>query len=187
MLPPVKLFYHLDLDAFFASVEQARNPELKNKPVIVGNGVIASCSYEARTFGLHAGMSIRTAERLCPDGIYLNGDCSIYMRYSRAVEKICQNCSPCIERVSVDEFFCNMTGCERIYPDPFRKAYELALEIEEKLDLRVSIGIAENRLIAKMGSSFGKPGGITRIFSECEHKFIAPMNISELHGDLNYI
>ena len=178
----MKLFFHLDIDAFFASVEQAQNPELKNRPVIVGTGVIASCSYEARVFGLHAGMSIRTAERLCPDGVYMSGDSSAYMKYSRAVEMICRTCSPCVERASVDECFCDMTGCGRLYPDPLRRAHELAIEIRDKLDLRVSIGIGENRLIAKTASSFGKPGGITMIFRECGQNVLSPMDISELHG-----
>jgi len=172
----------VDIDAFFASVEQVLDPELQNRPVIVGNGVIASCSYEARTFGLHAGMSIRTAEKLCPEGIFLSGDCSVYMKYSRAAEKICLNCSPSVERVSIDEFLCDMSGCGRLYPNPLLRAQELALEIEDTLGIRVSIGIGENRLIAKTAASFGKPGALTMILTGYGPHFIGPMDISQLHG-----
>jgi DNA polymerase-4 len=177
-----RILYHIDIDAFFASVEQAKDPSLKGKPVIVGNGVIASCSYEARAFGLHAGMSIRTAERLCPEGIYLDGDQAEYSRVSSRMEEICRDCSPVAERVSIDELFLDMSGFQRIHPDIFKRASELAADIQEQTGVTVSIGIGDNRLIAKMAASFGKPAGITMILPGCGAEFIAPMDISELHG-----
>ncbi len=177
-----KIFFHIDIDAFFASVEQAKDPSLKGKPVIVGGGVIASCSYEARKFGLHAGMSIRTAERLCPQGVYLDGDHNEYHKISSRMENICRDFSPKIERVSIDEIFCDMSGFQRLHPDIFKRASELAREIEQQTGVTVSIGIGDNRLIAKMAAGFGKPKGITMIFPGHNADFIAPMDISELHG-----
>ena len=115
----MRIIFHLDLDAFFVSVERIFNPELAGKPVIVGGdphgrGVVAACSYEARAFGLHSAMPIRTAFKLCPNGIYLHGHYDEYVNYSKAVKNILEKYAPVIQQASIDEFYMDFTGCQSI-------------------------------------------------------------------------
>ncbi|MFA7290296.1 MAG: DNA polymerase IV, partial [Melioribacteraceae bacterium] len=183
----MKTIFHLDLDAFFVSVERVLDPSLEGKPVIVGGdpnsrGVVAACSYEARKYGLHSAMPIKTAYKLCPQGIYLHGSHKEYVRFSKNVKAILENYSPMIEQASIDEFFMDFTGCEYIYGSLFMFASRLQKEIWDKLSLPCSIGIGSNKNVAKIGSDCMKPKGITYIIHGYEKEFLAPMPISVIPG-----
>lgn len=183
----MRTIFHLDLDAFFVSVERILDPSLEGKPVIVGGdphgrGVVAACSYEARKFGLHSAMPIRTAFKLCPDGIYLHGHHKEYTRYSKAVKNILTSYAPVIEQASVDEFYMDFTGCKIMYGSLFAFASFLQKEIWEKLKLPCSIGIGSNKTVAKIGSDCMKPKGITYIIPGMEKEFLAPMPVETIPG-----
>ena len=160
----MRIIFHLDLDAFFVSVERIFNPALAGKPVIVGGdphgrGVVAACSYEARAFGLHSAMPIRTAFKLCPNGIYLHGHYDEYVNYSKAVKNILEKYAPVIQQASIDEFYMDFTGCQSLYGPFYNFALSIQDEIEKKLSLPCSIGIGTNKTIAKIASDFKKPRG----------------------------
>lgn len=180
--------FHLDLDAFFVSVERVIDPALDGKPVIVGanpeygRGVVAACSYEAREYGLHSAMPIKQAYRLCPNGIYLHGHHKEYSRFSKAVQHILEKYAPIIEQASIDEFYLDFTGCTRMYGSLFIFAQKLQSEIWEQLTLPCSIGIARNKTIAKVASDFMKPRGITYVLPEMEKAFLAPMPAESMPG-----
>lgn len=183
----MRTIFHLDLDAFFVSVERILDPSLKGKPVIVGGdphgrGVVAACSYEARKFGLHSAMPIRTAYKLCPQAVYLHGHFKEYTRYSRAVKNILSGYAPVIEQASVDEFYMDFTGCKRMYGSMFELASLLQKEIWVKLSLPCSIGIGGNKTVAKIGSDCMKPLGITYILPGMEKEFLSPMPVETIPG-----
>lgn len=175
------------MDAFFVSVERILDPSLEGKPVIVGGdphgrGVVAACSYEARKFGLHSAMPIRNAFRLCPQGIYMQGHYKEYVRFSKAVRKMLEKYFPLVEQASVDEFYLDFTGCEKIYGRPDEFAKQIQDEIWNKFHLPCSIGIASNRTIAKIASDFRKPRGITYVPHGDETKFLHPLPIERIPG-----
>jgi DNA polymerase-4 len=184
----MRLILHLDLDAFFVSVERILNPKLKGKPVIVGGdpkygrGVVAACSYEARQYGLHSAMPIRTAYRLCPHGIYIHGSHKEYGRFSDAVENILLKYAPIVEQASIDEFYLDMTGCQKIYGSMFSFASFIQKEIWTKLSLPCSIGIGSNKTIAKIASDCMKPMGITYVLPGMEKEFLTPMPVETIPG-----
>ena len=184
----MRLILHLDLDAFFVSVERILNPKLKGKPVIVGGdpkygrGVVAACSYEARQYGLHSAMPIRTAYRLCPNGIYIYGSHGEYSRFSDAVENILLKYAPLVEQASIDEFYLDMTGCQKIYGSIFSFASFIQKEIWTRLTLPCSIGIGSNKTIAKIASDCMKPTGITYILPGMEKEFLSPMPVETIPG-----
>ena len=183
----MRTIFHLDLDAFFVSVERILNPSLEGKPVVVGGdphgrGVVAACSYEARKFGLHSAMPIRTAYRLCPHGIYLHGHFKEYTRYSHAVKNILSGYAPVIEQASVDEFYMDFTGCQKMYGSMFAFASRIQKEILDKLSLPCSIGVGSNKTIAKIGSDYMKPMGITYILPGMEKEFLSPMPVETIPG-----
>lgn len=184
----MRLIFHLDLDAFFVSVERILDPKLKGKPVIVGGdpkygrGVVAACSYEARQYGLHSAMPIRTAYRLCPHGIYIHGSHKEYSRFSDAVENILSKYAPMVEQASIDEFYLDMTGCQKIYGSMFSFASFIQKEVWTKLSLPCSIGIGSNKTIAKIASDCMKPTGITYVLSGMEREFLAPMPVETIPG-----
>ena len=184
----MRTIFHLDLDTFFVSVERILNPSLENLPVIVGGdphggrGVAAACSYEARKFGLHSAMPIKTAFKLCPHGIYLKGHFEEYTRFSRLVKNILTKYAPVIEQASIDEFYMDFTGCEKIYGSLLVFASFLQNEIWEKLYLPASIGIGSNKTIAKIGSDFRKPKGITYVKHGNEKDFLFPLPIEKIPG-----
>jgi DNA polymerase-4 len=184
----MRAIFHLDLDAFFVSVERILDPSLKGKPVIVGGdpkygrGVVAACSYEARQFGLHSAMPIRTAYKLCPHGIYMHGHGDEYTRFSKAVKNILEQYVPLIEQASIDEFYLDMTGTKRMYGSMFAFASRIQKEIWEKLSLPCSIGIGSNKTVAKIGSDCMKPTGITYIIPGMEKEFLAPMPVETIPG-----
>lgn len=179
--------FHLDLDAFFVSVERILDPTLEGKPVIVGadpngRGVISACSYEARKFGLHSAMPIGRAFKLCPQGIYLRGHYSEYVHYSKAVKAILEKYAPVLEQASIDEFYMDFSGCEKIYGSFPNLAKYLQDEIKEKLLLPSSIGIGSNKTIAKIGSDFHKPMGINYVPPGEEKAFLAPLPVEKMPG-----
>ncbi|MFH2003711.1 MAG: DNA polymerase IV [Bacteroidota bacterium] len=183
----MRTIFHLDLDAFFVSVERILDPSLEGKPVIVGGdphgrGVVAACSYEAREYGLHSAMPIRHAYRLCPNGVYLHGHHKEYSRYSKAVKNILVQYAPIIEQASVDEFYMDFTGCTHIYGSLYAFASKLQKEILDKLGLPCSIGIASNKTVAKIGSDCMKPRGITYVLPGMEKEFLVPMPVETIPG-----
>ncbi|MFA8344215.1 MAG: DNA polymerase IV [Rhodothermaceae bacterium] len=186
----MKTIFHLDLDAFFVSVERLLNPSLIGKPVIVGadpkagygRGVIAACSYEARQFGLHSAMPIRTAYKLCPHGEYVKGHMKEYSKHSKQVKALLEKYAPVIEQTSIDEFYLDFSGTSHMYGEMGNFAIRLQNEIWEELKLPCSIGIASNKTIAKIASDFFKPKGITHVKAGMEKEFLSKMPLSAIPG-----
>lgn len=178
--------FHIDLDAFFVSVEQALNPELKGKPVIVGGrpdrrGVVASASYEARAFGVRSAMPLAKAYRLCPQAIFLQGNFSHYQEASDKFMAILADFSPYLEPGGLDEAYLDITGCD-IYGSPHQIAVTLKERIRKELDLIASIGIASCKVVAKIASDMSKPDGLLEVPAGQEKQFLAPLPISKLPG-----
>ena len=156
---------HIDMDAFFAQVEQRDHPGYKNKPLIVGGplnrGVISSASYEARKFGLHAGMPLSMAKRLCPEGIFVPVDMEKYLEESRKIRQIFFQFTPLVEIVGCDEGFLDVTGCEKLFGSDLEIAKKIKGKIYEQTNLTSSAGIGPNKFLAKLASNIGKPNGLT--------------------------
>ncbi len=179
---------HVDLDAFFASVEQRDHPELRGKPVAVGlggsndRGVVSAASYEARKFGVHSAMPIRTARRLCPDCIFVPVDGAKYQRVSREVMAILRRFTPLVEPVSIDEAFLDVTGSRALFGDGETIARLIKAAVRDELDLTISVGVAATKLVAKIGSDLRKPDGLVVVEPGTEAGFLAPLPISRLWG-----
>lgn len=183
-VPPC--FFHVDLDAFFASVEQLDHPEYRGKPVIVsGSGrraVVSTCSYEARAFGVHSAMPRAQAERLCPGGIFLPVNMPRYHEKSREVMRIFREFSADVRQMSVDEAFLDMRGMERIFGPPEQAARKLKQAVRDTTGLTVSVGVAGNKYLAKIASGFRKPDGLTIVpEAEAEH-FMAELPLKDVWG-----
>lgn len=175
------------MDAFFASVEIARNPSLANKPVIVGGqpntrGVVSTCSYEARKFGVHSAMSLTEAYRRCPHGVFLDGNFGIYRDYSNTIMGIFRSFTPNVEVVSIDEAYLDVSGMVKNFSSPEDLAQHIKKIVFDQTHLTCSIGIASNKLIAKIASSKNKPNGLFRIFEGREAEFLAPLPIEAIPG-----
>jgi DNA polymerase-4 len=174
---------HMDLDSFFVSVERQINPKLIGKPVVVGGssdrGVVASCSYEARTYGIHSAMPMRLARQLCPDAIVVKGDHDQYSYYSEMVTDIIKENVPVYEKASIDEFYVDMTGM-----DKFFGCYKLATEIRQKIiketHLPISFALSCNKTVAKVGTGEIKPNGQQQIPFGTEKGFLAPLSIRKI-------
>jgi len=182
-----KVFFHVDLDAFFASVEQRDNPELRGKPVIVGakpghRGVVSTCSYEARAFGVHSAMPISEAVRRCPEGIFLPVRMWRYSEMSRDIMKILSNFTPDILQISIDEAMLDMTGTEKLWGSPRVAAPLVKKRIFDQTGLTVSIGASANRYIAKIASGLKKPDGFVYVESGGENEFMSSLPIEKLWG-----
>nr|WP_314780387.1 DNA polymerase IV [uncultured Treponema sp.] len=181
-----KVFFHVDIDAFFASVEQLDNPEYKGKPVIVGGqserGVVSTCSYEARKFGVHSAMPILQAKKLCPSGIFLRCRMDRYHEKSKEVMAIFKDFTPEIKQISVDEAFLNMTGMEKIFGTPKNLALLLKKTIKEKTGLTVSVGCAQNKYIAKIASGRSKPDGLFIVPAGEEIDFMKSLPLKDVWG-----
>src|SRR5574337_363379 len=157
MAAPLRTIFHVDMDAFFVSVEELFDPSLKGKAVIVGGqrnerGVCSAASYEARKFGVHSAMPLRTAAKLCPHAIFVDGHPERYREYSQRVHQVLQGFSPQVEMVSIDEAYVDMTGTERLHGPPLRSAHGLHQAMRANTGLNCSIGIATSRLVAKVCS-----------------------------------
>ncbi|MEJ2663834.1 MAG: DNA polymerase IV, partial [Spirochaetia bacterium] len=163
-----RVFFHADIDAFFAAVEQADNPPLKGKPVIIGalpgnRGVVSACSYEARAFGIKSAMPISQAFRKCPQGVYLPVRMERYAAVSKIVMNILQDFTPCLQQISIDEAFMDMSGTEKLLGVPECVAQKMKALVKKQTGLTISIGIASNKYLAKIASDFKKPDGLCRI------------------------
>jgi DNA polymerase-4 len=173
---------HLDLDAFFVSVECLKNSAFKGKPLIVGGGdrgVVAACSYEARKFGVHSAMPIRLAKRLCPQAQIIGGDMESYSRYSKEVTEIIRSMVPVYEKASIDEFYIDLTGMDRFFGCSQFTA-ELKRTITKETGLPISYGLASNKLVSKVATDEIKPNGQLEIQFGGEKPFLAPLAITKL-------
>ena len=183
---------HLDLDAFFASVEIKLNPSLRGKPVLVGRvdphgrsvprGVIATCSYEARKFGCRSGQPLFQALKLCPEAIVVGGHYEEYIKASNQVFSIAARYAPKIEQTGIDEAFLDFSGTELIYPDLVEIAKKIKEDVEREVGITASIGIAGTKVCAKVASDFQKPDGLTYVELGREKEFLAPLPLTDLPG-----
>lgn len=179
---------HLDMDQFFAAVEERKNPELKGKPVIVGadpkegkgRGVVSTCNYEARKFGVRSGMPISKAWKLCPQAVYLPVDWELYIEASNEIMGILRKYADKFEQWGIDEAFLDITSKAKNYAEAEAWAKQIKGEIYEKERLTCSIGIGPNKLVAKMASDFRKPDGLTIVKEENVEKFLAPLPVRKL-------
>ena len=179
--------FHLDMDAFFVSVEELFDPSLQGKPVVVGGrpherGVVSAASYAARKFGVHSAMPLRTAYQRCPQAIFVDGHPDRYRDYSRRVHAVLDRFTPLVEMASIDEAYLDMTGTDRLYGPPLKAAHKLHAAIGEETGLRCSIGIATSRLVAKVSSDQAKPNGVLWIYPGLEARFLAPLEIRRIPG-----
>lgn len=174
---------HIDLDSFFVSVERKFNPELIGKPVLIGGsadrGVVASCSYEARKFGIHSAMPMKQAMKLCPHAIIIRGSHGRYSEASRQVTQIIHDSMPLYQKTSVDEFYIDMTGMERFH-DCYQLATDLRARITRETGLPISFGMASGKTVAKMATNAAKPNGQLLIEHGKEKEFMAPLSIRKI-------
>ncbi len=184
----VRTILHVDLDAFFAAVEQRDRPELRGRPVIVGGGdptsrgVVSAASYEARRYGVHSAMPLRTAYGLCPDGIFLPVDGRRYQAVSREVMTVLRRFSPLVEPISIDEAFLDVTGSRALFGDGPAIAATIRAAIREEIGLTASVGVATNKLVAKIASDLRKPDGLVVVQPGEEGGFLEPLPIGRLWG-----
>lgn len=179
---------HVDLDAFFAAVEQRDRPELRGKPIVVGvggpndRGVVSTASYEARPYGIHSAMPLRTAAALCPDLVFVPVDGRKYASVSRQVMAILRRYTPVVEQISIDEAFLDVAGSEALHGSPVDIASGIKSAIRDELGLIASVGVASTKLVAKVASDLEKPDGLVVVAAGQEAAFLAPLPISRLWG-----
>ncbi|MEP7157869.1 MAG: DNA polymerase IV [Chloroflexota bacterium] len=179
---------HVDLDAFFAAVEQRDNPQLRGKPVVVGGGgpndrgVVSTASYEARVFGVRSAMPLRTAGALCPHAIFVPVNGRKYSEASKQVMAILGRFTPLVEQLSIDEAFLDVTGTEALYGSGEDVARKIKQAVSGELELTISVGVASNRLVAKIASDLEKPDGLVVVPDGTEREFLAPLAIERLWG-----
>jgi len=183
----LKTIFHVDMDAFFVSVEELFDSSLRSKAVVVGGqrderGVVSAASYEARKFGVHSAMPLRTAAKLCPQAIFVNGHPERYRGCSDKVYRVLTSFSPLVEMASIDEAYVDMSGTERLYGPPLCAAHNLHQRIKSQTQLNCSIGIGASRLIAKVSSAKAKPHGILWVLPGQEAKFLAPLDVRDIPG-----
>jgi DNA polymerase-4 len=179
--------FHVDMDAFFVSVEELYDPSLKGKPVIVGGqkgerGVVSAASYAARKFGVHSAMPLRTAAKLCPGGIYLDGHPDRYREYSHKVHTVLKMFSPAVEMASVDEAYLDLSGTGRLHGPPLAAAHSLHERMKQDTGLNCSIGISTSRMLSKVASDQAKPNGVLWVTPGAEAAFLAPLSVRRLPG-----
>lgn len=179
-------YLHIDMDAFFASVEQVLDPSLKGKPVIVGGrdgrGVVTSASYEARKFGVHSAMPGFQARKLCPQGIFLRNRRRAYVDFSRKVFAVLAQYSPEVHALSIDEGLVNLTGTERLFGPPLKTADTIIRRIETELGLPSSAGLSTSRVTAKIAATMAKPRGLIYVPAGSEKDFLAPLAVDMIPG-----
>lgn len=174
---------HLDLDTFFVSCERLIDSRLQNRPLLVGGtgdrGVVAACSYETRVFGVHSGMSMKVARRLCPAAIVIRGDASIYTKFSHQVTEIIKEKVPVFEKASVDEFYADLSGMDKFY-GCYKYASELRQNIIKNTGLPISFGLSANKIVSKVATGEAKPNNQLQIDSGFEKDFLAPLSIRKI-------
>jgi DNA polymerase-4 len=183
----MRTYFHVDMDAFFVSVEELFDPSLKGKPVVVGGrpnerGVVSAASYAARKFGVHSAMPLRTAYKLCPHAIFVDGHPDRYRDYSHKVHEVLTAFCPLVEMASVDEAYLDITGTERLYGPPLRAAHILHERVKQATQLNCSIGISASRMVAKVSSDQAKPNGILWVAPGLESQFLAPLDVRKVPG-----
>jgi DNA polymerase-4 len=181
------MYFHVDMDAFFVSVEELFDPSLKGKAVVVGGarderGVVAAASYEARKFGVHSAMPLRRAAKLCPHAIFLDGHRDRYVDYSGRVRKVLNQFTPKLDMASIDEAYLDMRGTERLHGPPLRAAHLLHRAIHDQTQLNCSIGIAASRLVAKVCSDLAKPNGVLFALPGHEPRLLAGLDVRKIPG-----
>jgi len=182
-----RTIFHVDMDAFFVSVEELFDPSLKGKPVVVGGqanerGVVSAASYAVRKYGVHSAMPLRRAYQLCPKAIFLPGHPSRYREYSGKVHQVIKKFSPRVEMASIDEAYLEMTGTDRLFGPPLAAGSQLHQAIADETGLSCSIGIGTSRLIAKICSAMAKPNGMLSVMPGAEADFLAPLDIRKVPG-----
>jgi DNA polymerase-4 len=183
----MKTIFHLDMDAFFVSVEELFDPSLKGKPVVVGGrpnerGVVSAASYAVRKYGVHSAMPLRTAYQKCPHAIFVDGHPDRYREYSGKVFEVLNSFSPRVEMASIDEAYLDMTGTERLHGPPLRAAHLLHERVRRQTGLNCSIGISAARMVAKVASDQAKPNGILWVLPGTEAQFLAPLDVRRIPG-----
>jgi DNA polymerase-4 len=183
----VRTIFHVDMDAFFVSVEELFDPSLKGKPVVVGGprdarGVVSAASYAARKFGIHSAMPLRTAAKLCPEAIFVEGHRERYTDASRQVHAILCEFSPLVEMASIDEAYLDLTGTERLLGSPLAAADRLHARMKQATGLNCSVGIGTSRMLAKVCSDQAKPNGVLQVLPGMEAAFLAPLDIRRIPG-----
>jgi len=179
---------HIDMDAFFASVEEARDPRLRGKPLIIGGdvdgtrGVVSTASYAARAYGVHSAMPMVQARRLCPHAIFMQGNFHLYAAASRRVKEILDGVSPQVQMASIDEAYVDISGSQRLFGGDDAIAEHIKTVVRRELDLPCSIGIAGNKMVAKVATNAGKPDGYVRVAPGGERDFLAPLPVRALPG-----
>src|SRR5690554_4467948 len=174
---------HCDLDAFFVSVERLLNSELVGKPVLIGGNsdrsVVASCSYEARKFGVHSAMPMRLARQLCPEAILVRGDHDLYSKYSNIVTEIIEEQIPVVEKASIDEHYLDMTGMDKFF-GTWKLTQELRQRIIKETGLPISFGLSTNKIVSKIATGEAKPNNQMRVDMGFEKEFLAPLSIQKI-------
>ncbi|MGB6151139.1 MAG: DNA polymerase IV, partial [Pricia sp.] len=174
---------HLDLDTFFVECERRENPKLENRPVLVGGtgsrGIVSACSYEARRYGIHSGMSMPVARRMCPEAVSIKGNSGTYTKYSKLVTDIIRDEVPLFEKSSIDEFYVDLTGMDRFFGN-YRFAKELRNKIVDNSGLPISFGLSQNKLVSKVATGEAKPNNQMQIDLGFEKKFLAPLVIRKI-------
>ena len=185
MSQPQRYIAHFDLDAFFVSVECLNDPSLKGKPLLVGGhserGVVAACSYEARKYGIHSAMPMKTALRLCPHATVVGNARGEYSKYSRWVTEIIAAKAPLFEKASIDEFYIDLTGMDRFF-DPYQWTIALREEITGATKLPISFALASNKMISKIATQEAKPNGYIQVPPGMEQEFLAPLKVNKIPG-----
>ena len=183
----MKIIFHVDMDAFFVSVEELYDPSLKDKPVVVGGrpdqrGVVSAASYAARKFGVHSAMPLRTAYKLCPQAIFIDVHRERYMEYSAKAREVFDRFSPVVEMASIDEAYLDLTGASRLHGPPLAAAHKLHEAMKAATKLNCSIGVSSSRMVSKVASDQTKPNGVLWIAPGREAAFLAPLDVRKIPG-----